>query len=502
MQNARGRVRFLLGSQPTEVELADPNLTLLDYLRTHARLTGTKEGCAEGDCGACTVLIGEVHDQGLRYLPTNACIVLLGMVDNKQVLTVEHLGREKIHPVQQAMADQHGSQCGFCTPGFVMSLAGLQWAASCKNESTPVDRAQIDEYLAGNLCRCTGYGPIVSAAREACSAPLPESWQAHTAVAETTLRAWQNQGQPLCCTSDRGFFAAPRSRADLHTIMSDHPGATLLAGATDIGLWITKWGQRLSAVIYLGQIPELQRLVQNDEKLEIGAGVSLQDASTTLSEISPDLNRLLRRFGSRQVRNQGTVGGNIANGSPIGDLPPVLIALGARLRIASTGGVREIPLDTFFVDYGQQDLAPGEFVESVVIPLDRDLRFRCWKIAKRFDQDISAVLGAFAAKLEGGIVREVRICFGGMAATPKRARQCEAALTGQPLDHETLARARQALATDFDPITDMRASAHYRQRVAGNLLEKYFLAMTTTDLPDLYDEKTWPGLSNQSFANG
>ena len=502
MQNARGRVRFLLGSQPTEVELADPNLTLLDYLRTSARLTGTKEGCAEGDCGACTVLIGEVHDQGLRYLPANACIVLLGMVDSKQVLTVEHLAREEIHPVQQAMADQHGSQCGFCTPGFVMSLAGLQWAASCKNESAPVDRAQIDEYLAGNLCRCTGYGPIVNAAREACSAPLPESWRTQATVADTTLRAWQDPAQPLCCRSNGKMFAAPRSRADLQAIVSDHPGATLLAGATDIGLWITKQGTRLSSVIYLGQVPELQRLVENDGKLEIGAGVSLQDASATLSEISPDLNRLLRRFGSRQVRNQGTVGGNIANGSPIGDLPPALIALGAQLRIASTRGVREIPLDAFFIDYGQQDLAPGEFVESVVIPLDRNRQFRCWKISKRFDQDISAVLGAFAAKLEEGIVREVRICFGGMATIPKRARQCEAALIGQPLDQGTLAQARQALAADFDPITDMRASAHYRQRAAGNLLEKYFLAMTTTDLPDLYNENTWPGLSNQSFANG
>ena len=230
MQNARGRVRFLLGSQPTEVELADPNLTLLDYLRTSARLTGTKEGCAEGDCGACTVLIGEVHDQGLRYLPANACIVLLGMVDSKQVLTVEHLAREEIHPVQQAMADQHGSQCGFCTPGFVMSLAGLQWAASCKNESAPVDRAQIDEYLAGNLCRCTGYGPIVNAAREACSAPLPESWRTQATVADTTLRAWQDPAQPLCCTSNGKMFAAPRSRADLQAIVSDHPGGTLLAG--------------------------------------------------------------------------------------------------------------------------------------------------------------------------------------------------------------------------------------------------------------------------------
>ena len=424
------------------------------------------------------------------------------MVDNKQVLTVEHLAQDNVHPVQQAMADHHGSQCGFCTPGFVMSLAGLQWATSCKTTSTQVDRAQIDDYLAGNLCRCTGYGPIIDVARETSSAPLPESWLAQSSVAESILREWKNQSQPLFCQSDRGMFAAPQTRAELEAILSDYPSATLLAGATDIGLWITKLGEQLSTIIYLGNIPELQRIVQNDKELEIGAGVSLQDAIPVLSNISLDLDRMMRRFGSRQVRSQGTIGGNLANGSPIGDLSPVLLALGARLRIGNArDDVREIPLDTFFIDYGRQDLATGEFVESVMIPLDHNLQFRCWKISKRFDQDISAVLGAFAATIENGIIREIKIGFGGMAAIPKRAKQCEAALIGMPVDQQTLERARQALATDFDPITDMRASAHYRQQVAGNLLEKFFLSITTGDLPDLYKETTWNGLPDQLIAN-
>ncbi len=491
MENARKDVRFLLGSEPVKMELVNPNLTLLEYLRLDARLTGTKEGCAEGDCGACTVLIGELQNGRLRYLAVNACIVLLGMVDNKQVLTVEHLAHNGVHPLQQAMADHHGSQCGFCTPGFVMSLAGLQLALDPRAGGKPPVREQIDEYLAGNLCRCTGYGPIITAAREACAEPLPTSWHTEAAAAESILHQWQSAAYPLYCNNDQGYFVAPQSIAELCEILSKSPQATLLAGATDVGLWITKLGKRLSAVIYLGQIEELRRLQQSKDTLEIGAGVSLQDATPALTALSPDLSRLLRRFGSRQVRGHGTVGGNIANGSPIGDLPPPLIALGAKLRIGHARGQREIPLEDFFIDYDQQDLGPGEFVESVVIPKNDWTLFRCWKIAKRFDQDISAVLGAFAVKIEGGIVREARICFGGMANTVRRAKRCETVLTGKPFDRDTLECARAALATDFDPLTDMRASAKYRQQVAGNLLEKYFLSMTGVSAPDLNDPDTW-----------
>jgi xanthine dehydrogenase small subunit len=488
MKNARERVRFLLGSQPTEIEFTDPNLTLLDYLRTSARLTGTKEGCSEGDCGACTVLIGEFVNENLRYRSVNACIVLLAMVDNKQILTVEHIAKSDMSPTQHAIANQHGSQCGFCTPGFVMSLTGLQWlAASSKIKSSVVDREQVNEHLAGNLCRCTGYGPIISAALTSCSAPLPESWQTQAITAKTILRKWENQDQPLCCINGNSMFAAPRSRAALEKLLLDYPNATMVAGATDISIWITKLGVRLSTIIYLGHVSDLQRIDISDTKVEIGAAVSLQDARSALRDIASDFDRLVRRFGSRQVRSQATVCGNIANGSPIGDLSPAFIALGAKLRISGELGLREIPLEEFFVDYGKQDITRGEYIKSVVIAINHDFQFRCWKVSKRFDQDISAVLGAFSAKIENGYIHQARICFGGMAATPKRARQCEAILAGKPLNNETLSQAREALTCDFSPITDIRASAHYRQRVAGNLLEKFFLAMSATELPDIYE---------------
>jgi len=369
-----------------------------------------------------------------------------------------------------------------------MSLVGLQWLTdSGKLQSRSVDRIDINEHLAGNLCRCTGYGPIISAAEKACALPLSESWHKQAVNAEKLLTKWQNQRQPVFCTDGGNMFAAPKSKSDLASILSEYSGATMVAGATDIGLWITKLGRELSEIIYLGQVPELQRIVtKKDVGLEIGASVSLQDAAAALSRISPDLDRLVRRFGSRQVRSQATVCGNIANGSPIGDLPPAFIALGSRLRIASANGVREIPLEEFFIDYGKQDLSSGEYVESVIIPTEPTLQFRCWKISKRFDQDISSVLGAFSTNIENGVMGRVRICFGGMAATPKRARKCEDILSGKPINNETLSEAKQALADDFDPITDVRASAHYRRRVSENLLEKFFLALSATKPTDVY----------------
>ncbi len=493
VQNTRNTVRFLLGLEPVQVALDDPNLTLLEYLRVTARLTGTKEGCAEGDCGACTVLIGECQDGRIHYSAANACILLLGMVDGRQVVTVEHLADSGPNLIQQAMADQHASQCGFCTPGFVMSITALKLSLGEDAAADLPNRALIDENLAGNLCRCTGYGPIIEAARQACAQPLPVSWQAFSSTALAVLAGWQQDPSALHCQGRRGLFAAPRSTVDLLEYLSEHPQATVLAGATDIGLWITKQGRQLPVLLYLGQLPELKSLKNNSDTLEIGATVTIQETQPVLAALSPDLARLLCRFGSRQVRNVATVGGNIANGSPVGDLPPALIALGARLKLQGHAGQREIALEDFFVDYGQQDLLPGEFLASVIVPLKNDIQFYCWKVSKRFDQDISAVLGAFAMQIETGSVQRARICFGGMAATPRRAYHCEAALKDQPLDRQTLDRARDALERDFEPISDLRASSGYRQRIAGNLLEKAFLSMTGAQPAELYDGFLAPG---------
>jgi xanthine dehydrogenase small subunit len=369
-----------------------------------------------------------------------------------------------------------------------MSIAALQLDMRHGDSIQTPDREQIDQHLAGNLCRCTGYGPIIDAARQACNQPLPDYWSHQQTVVQSILGQWQKQDEILHVECESGLFAAPRTEAELVTYLSDQLSPpTLLAGATDIGLWITKEGRQLTTLLHLGQISSLKTVNRRADELEIGAAVSLQRAEPELTRLAPDLGLLLRRFGARQVRSQGTIGGNIANGSPIGDLPPALIALGATLRIGCSNGQREIPLEDFFVDYGQQDLADNEYVASVVLSVQPQPHFRCWKIAKRFDQDISAVLGAFSLTLVDGVVHSARFCFGGMAPTPRRACRCEAAVEGRRLDEDTLAEAQNALQQDFDPIADLRASARYRRTVAANLLDKYFRFLNVTDVPSVYE---------------
>ena len=494
MNTSRHQVRFLLGRKIIETELDDPTTTLLEYLREQAELKGTKEGCAEGDCGACTVLIGELKDGRLQHTSANACILLLGMVDEKQIITVEHAALPEPHPVQRAMVATDGSQCGFCTPGFVMSMIGLQSAHADNDHDSPPTREAIDQALAGNLCRCTGYGPIIDAARHACALPLSPDWQAMRCEAQATLSAWAKEVRPLASHGKSGRFEAPRTSAALLKALQLHPDATLVAGATDVGLWITKQGRPLSTLIHVGAIDELKTIESNDTGLHIGAAVSLADAAGALGALSLDIERVLLRFGAAQVRNRGTLGGNIANGSPIGDMAPISIALDARLHLSGPEGSRTIPLETFFIAYGQQDLRPGEFLESISIPISDLSGFRCWKISKRFDQDISAVLGAFQLMIDGEQVQSARICFGGMAGTPQRAAACERALTGQCFDRATLALAQTALTSDFSPLSDLRASRHYRLRVASNLLERYWLDCIAGETqPDLYSS-SMPGL--------
>ena len=493
MQNARGRVRFLLGSQPTEVELADPNLTLLDYLRTSAHLTGTKEGCAEGDCGACTVLLGRSENNQLRYQPVNACIIPLGTVDSTQVLTVEHLADPQPHPVQIEMAKAHGSQCGFCTPGIVMSLAALHYA--CDTDDFTVGRETLNDALAGNLCRCTGYGPIITAAQQALAQPIPDHCRSLQALGIETLGKWANDDTYLQTKGVANIFAAPTRLAGLTELMRALPQAQLIAGATDVGLWITKQHQRFDHIIYLGQVAELKRIHRTDQEVQIGAAVTLAQSLEVLEDLAPDLGTLLHRFGSRQVRAQATLGGNIANGSPIGDLAPALIALGATLHLLGPNGERTMALEDFFIDYGNQDLATGEIIRMIGVPTQDHEYFHCWKVSKRFDQDISAVCGAFSLQLDNGTITSARIAFGGMAGTVQRARQCENALVGKSADCSALDPGAKALQQDFAPITDARASADYRMHTARGLLERY-LRTISGKAPDLlYPASATPVLS-------
>lgn len=471
-------IRFILNGEDVALTDFEPTETLLDFLRLKHRLTGTKEGCAEGDCGACTVLVGRLDGGRLTYETVNACIRFLGSLNGTHVVTVEHLAAENgmLHPVQQAMVDCHGSQCGFCTPGFVMSLYGL-WLSN-DNPS----RAEIERALQGNLCRCTGYEPIVKAAEQV-SRTRPSALfdPLERERANIMARLWNLQGGDTITVvrNDRRLIV-PGSVAALADLLAQQPGATIVAGATDVGLWVTKQMRDLNPVIFISHLTDLQAIAMDDRVITLGSGVSYSRAFETLKAEIPALGRLIERIGGQQVRNMGTIGGNIANGSPIGDMPPALIALGASVRLRSASGGRELPLEDFFIDYGKQDRRPGEFVESICVPRpEAGSHYAVHKISKRRDEDISALCGAFHLALgKDGTVSHIRIAFGGMAATPKRARAVEAALFGKPWSEATIAGARTAFDQDYKPLTDWRATAEYRQLTAKNLLTRFFLETT------------------------
>ena len=440
-------ITFRLNGETVALRDVAPTVTLLDWLRETRGLTGTKEGCNEGDCGACSVMVTD--DRGAQTL--NACILFLPQLNGKAVRTIEGISAPDgtPHPVQQAMVDHHGSQCGFCTPGFVVSMATAHLQG----------KTDHDTQLAGNLCRCTGYAPIIRAARAVETVEVP----AHMHDRPVDAAAYAVDG----------LFVQPRSSDELAAWYLKNPEATLIAGATDVGLWVTKDFRDLGPIAFLNGCTDMKGITAGEDGLKIGAMTTLTELEAAMAPLHPSFAELIRRYGSVQVRNAATIGGNIANGSPIGDGSPALIALGATLHLRQGQTRRSLPLEQYFLDYGKQDRHPGEFVEAISIPTQPD-RLRCYKLSKRFDQDISAVCGCLSLTVENGVVSAARLAFGGMAGIPKRAAAAEAILIGAPWQETSVRAAMQALSEDFRPLSDMRASADYRMQTAQNMLLRYF----------------------------
>ena len=505
-------IRFFHRGKMVEVTGSHPTRSVLDWLREDAHCTGTKEGCNEGDCGACTVVIGELPERtdalvdahpdpaagtacqvrGLSLRTVNACIQFLPTLNGKALFTVEDLKAQgtasELHPVQRAMVECHGSQCGFCTPGFVMSLYATY--EHHQAAGTRPSRQQLADELSGNLCRCTGYRPILDAGQRMFELPAVALDTAPVVAALRSIQAESALAEPFTYAGPKlqggglrvDHFHAPRTLKALAELRLQHPKAQLLAGATDIGLWVNKMHRDLSDILYIGEVDELKRITRQGDALHIGAGVSLESAWRALAGHWPELTDVWLRFASVPIRNAGTLGGNVANGSPIGDAPPVLMALDAQIELRQGEQIRRMPLTDFYVDYMKNRLEVGEFVQALIVPLPSPGRtVRAYKISKRFDCDISALCAGFSLQLDSDMVSHVRLAYGGMAGIVKRAAAAEAALAGQRWTQASVDAAKAAIAIDFKPLSDMRASAGYRLQVAQNLLQRLWLETRSVD---------------------
>lgn len=470
-------ISFLLDQQLVNIENADSNITLLEWLREHRQLTGTKEGCASGDCGACTVTLGERSENGMQYRSINSCITLLSALNGKQLITVEHLqDAQVLHPVQQAMVDEHGAQCGFCTPGFVMSMFTLYQQRMDKTEPQ-LTRGQIDNALSGNLCRCTGYRPIIDAAKKACDVPKPDKFAIQRDTTIDRLRK--------IAPAKPGIenLLMPQTTEELAAILKSHPHARIVAGSTDLALEITQALNPIETLVSLNELTELKTIEETDTHLSIGATATFAEIEPYLLKYFPETEEWLHRFASVPIRNQATMGGNVANASPIGDSAPLLIALGAELILANGHDERSVSVADYFVDYKQTKLADGEWLAKINIPYSHKENFlRAYKVSKRMEDDISAVCAVFNLTLEDGEIAQLTAGFGGVAAIPRSVPELNQ-YVGRSWSVATVNEIEALLHGYFTPISDVRASAKYRNDIVANLWKRFSIETTQPEIP-------------------
>ena len=482
MTQVTNTVRFVLDGQIVEAQGVRRTTTVLDYLREQLHRTGTKEGCAEGDCGACVVMVGELNaaGTGVDYVAVNSCIQLLPALDGKSIKTVESLKKQdgSLHPVQDAMVGCHGSQCGFCTPGIVMSLVNL-----VQTNDAP-DRQTITDALSGNLCRCTGYKPIIEATVKACEqksalklddqVDVPLLQEIRRAQSPTLSLDGEIIVQPVVRTRKGNEFVSPATLSEVADYLVKHPNTTLLAGSTEIGLQVNKQFSRPEHIMYLGNVKELRQVQETSNAWRIGAVVSITQVEALVAEAYPDFAEVLRRFGSPPIRSTATLAGNIANGSPIGDSMPCLMALGASLLLRRGNKTRQVALEAFYTGQKQNVLQAGEFIEAIELPKPQaGLVFRAHKVSKRFEQDISATCAAISYRLQAGKLRDVKLAFNGLSPAPMRAPQLEAVLEGQAPAAVTAQALDGAIAASFTARDGLRATWAYRSLVARNLVLEF-----------------------------
>ena len=474
-------ISFIRKDRIEEIKNPDPNETLLNYIRTKLKKTGTKEGCAEGGCGACTVVIGELQNNEINYRSINSCITFLPTLQGKQLILVEDLVSENgsLHPVQEAMVNYHGSQCGFCTPGFVMSLFSM-----FKKNSVIKDDV-IKDSIAGNLCRCTGYQPIINAAKSLINKNKIDHFSINKKKTINLLKKINNKSLAIY-KKEKKYFA-PRYIQELKKIIKKNINSDFLSGGTDLSLNVTKDRKDINSIIYMNSVRELNYIKNNNEYIEVGASTPLIEFESYIKKYYSDFTKILKRYGSPQIRNVGTIAGNIATASPIGDCLPLLLSLNAQIVLQDLKKTKVIFIDNFFINYRKTKLKKGQFIHSIRIPIYKNNKFKAYKVSKRFDDDISSVCGAFNLKIIKNKVENARIAYGGMASTPKRAFACEKILLNSLITDVLIYKAQDALEKDFAPISDMRASGSYRMEIAKNLLKKCFEEINQKKVIGIYE---------------